>query len=114
MEKVVVLIDDDPDDIELLRESIRTVSPELQCIHFDHSVEAVKKMSSKDFPVSPDYIFIDFNMPIMNGEECLRELKGVKGLSKAKFILNSTSMPNHLADRLKSEGADVTFQKPYQ
>lgn len=114
MDKVVVIIDDDLDDVEFLKESIQVIHPSTLCVAFSNPWDAVQKISSKEFPFSPDYIFIDFNMPMMNGGECLKELRGVKRLSQTKFVLNSTSMPDMLADALRKEGADVTFQKPYR
>ena len=112
VKSVIVLIDDDPDDAMLLRDSISAVEPASICIEYDNPITAIEELASMKSNVSPDYIFIDFNMPMINGEECLRQLRSIAALTKSKFIVSSTSMPPPLMKRLKEAGASFSFQKP--
>jgi CheY-like chemotaxis protein len=112
MERIVVLIDDDQDDIDVLQEFIRIIDPSALCISFRSSEKAIETLSINS--ILPDYIFIDYNMPQMNGEQCLTKLRGQEKLNRTTFVMNSTHMPTDIAERLLSKGANRIFQKPYQ
>jgi DNA-binding NtrC family response regulator len=111
MERIVVLIDDDQDDIDVLQEFIRVIDPSASCISFSSSEKAIETLSRNS--LLPDYIFIDYNMPQVNGEQCLAKLKGQEKLNRTTFVMNSTHMPSDMAERLLSKGANNIFQKPY-
>jgi CheY-like chemotaxis protein len=74
MPKHILIVDDDPDDIELFMEGVRMVDETIQCSHASNGHDALYKLRlNPDF--RPDYIFIDLNMPRMNGKQLLAELK---------------------------------------
>jgi CheY-like chemotaxis protein len=112
MERIVVLIDDDQDDIDVLQEFISVVDPSASCVSFRSSEKAIETLSGNS--LLPDYIFIDYNMPQINGEQCLTKLKGQEKLNRTTFVMNSTHMPSDIAERLLGKGANRIFQKPYQ
>jgi CheY-like chemotaxis protein len=57
------------DDQELFQESIGGISTEITCISISKATEAITKLSMLEIMV--DLIFLDYNMPLMNGEEFL-------------------------------------------
>jgi DNA-binding NtrC family response regulator len=112
MTKTVVLIDDDADDLDVMKEAITLIDPTLSCLSFIYPEEAVQLLSREHLFV-PDYIFIDINMPRKNGIECLNDLRMIKALKEAKIIIYSTSLPLQMAKKLVDQGANFIFQKPY-
>lgn len=111
MAKTVVLIDDDPDDLDFIRDSIKVVDPTLMCMSFTDPEEAVRFLNSEPIML-PDYIFIDINMPKKSGVECLEDLRKNKELSVVPIIICSTSLPQKVSQNLLQAGANFTFQKP--
>jgi len=63
--KNILLIDDDDEDQEIFLSAVEEVSNSASCIAFSGATEALKKLATKD--INPDVIFLDLNMPIMNG-----------------------------------------------
>lgn len=85
------LIDDDLDDQEIFSIAINEVDPTIVCFFSNNGSEGVAKLNQSTSFV-PDYIFIDLNMPRMNGVECLRQIKKLPHLAHSELILYSTSI----------------------
>jgi CheY-like chemotaxis protein len=111
MAKTVVLIDDDQDDLDILKDVIDDIDPTIHCLCFLHPVEAIR-IISHELPQKPDFIFTDINMPGMSGDRCVKELRNQDAFDQTVITVLSTSMPYHVAEQLKSLGANHTFQKP--
>lgn len=113
MPKITVLIDDDADDIQFLREALLDVDQDVVCYDFVSPLDAVEALS-KDASLTPDFVFIDFNMPTLNGLECLVQLRTLPQMSNTKFIINSTHIDEVMKNEFMSNGAFHVFQKPYK
>jgi CheY-like chemotaxis protein len=111
MTKSVVVIDDDMDDIEIMKDAIAEVDPSIVVWGFNNSLEALKVVT-RELIVIPSYFFIDINMPLKSGFECLTELRSHTQFASTPIIMYSTSMPSTIKDNLKRSGADFAFQKP--
>jgi CheY-like chemotaxis protein len=106
-----LIIDDDPDDQEIFEMCVRKVSKNVDFRALDNGVDAVVMLRSDDKYV-PDYIFLDVNMPKMNGIDCLRELKQIKRLEHTKIFIYSTTSDHKVVDDSKQLGADDFIVKP--
>jgi len=71
---LVFLIDDDIDDQEVFEMALKEVQPLAQCVFAADGILALEKIKT-DASFLPHTIFIDINMPRMNGAQCLREIK---------------------------------------
>ncbi|MFZ6012716.1 MAG: response regulator [Bacteroidota bacterium] len=111
MHKTVVLIDDDSDDLDLMRESLTQVDSSINCVSFVFAEEAIRLLT-KELILLPDYIFIDINMPKLDGMECLKQLRSIPEFRETPIIMCSTSMPSTVSEQLIKQGATYTFQKP--
>jgi CheY-like chemotaxis protein len=109
--KTAILIDDDRDDLEILEEAIKQVDNSVRCISYLFCDDAINKILANSFGV-PNYIFIDMNMPRLNGNECLKELRREPKLKNVPIAMLSTSMPSPVAKTLRENGATFAFQKP--
>jgi CheY-like chemotaxis protein len=110
MPKTIILIDDDQDDIDMLKEAIKEVDESAICISFTNPAEAVDLLQTNYF--KPDYIFIDINMPRMTGDECLKQIRNNSELNHVEIAILSTTMPQNLSKTLSESGANFTFPKP--
>lgn len=107
----VFIIDDDPDDSELLTEAILEVDPNIVCSSSTGSIHALNILSVDQF-IIPDYIFLDLNMPMMNGKECLMELKKIEQLTGAKVVVYTTSQREDDVKEMLGLGASFFLIKP--
>jgi CheY-like chemotaxis protein len=87
---LVFIIDDDTEDSELFVEALREVDSSIICVHAKDGKEALHRLKS-DLPKLPDYIFLDINMPVMNGRECIIEIKKIPQLKNTPVIMYSTT-----------------------
>jgi DNA-binding response OmpR family regulator len=106
-----VLIDDDPDDLDILKEQIRMSDAGIHCLTFQYAKEAVRVLSD-ELILIPNYIFTDINMPDMRGEEVVRTFRSIKDFDDTTIVVLSTSMPDRTHKYLKDLGADYAFAKP--
>lgn len=87
--KRILLVDDDADDQLIFTDAIREVTGDFQCITANNGLEAMVHLRTLK-PV-PSLIFIDLNMPFMNGFECLRQIKADSKFSPIPVIVFTTS-----------------------
>src|ERR1051325_9343283 len=68
-------------------------------------IEALTKLKSNPSYI-PDYIFLDINMPKMNGLQCLPEIRKMEHLRDAKVIMYSTTSDEDIRLKTRQLGAD--------
>lgn len=101
---IVLHVDDDPDDSALFCEALNEAAPDFKCFVADSAASALEILSDRQ--KIPDYIFLDMNMPKMNGLECLRLIRSNRALKHINVIMYSTaSDPIHMKE-FKKLGAD--------
>jgi CheY-like chemotaxis protein len=88
----VLCIDDDQDDLEMFREAVHSINPEVVCLLARDAENAIAFL--QDAVILPDYIFLDINMPGMGGIQLLKHLQTVKDFGHIPVIMYSTSI-NH-------------------
>lgn len=88
--KTIFLIDDDPDDREIFQEILGHEHPSIAFQQAENGAAAFEKLKSKNFPM-PDVIFLDLNMPIMDGRAFLQQIKKEIALQDIPVIIYSTS-----------------------
>jgi len=108
MTKEILLIDDDADELEVFSEALRSVDKTIQCSHARDLNEALEFLSYS----SPAYIFIDYNMPKVNGLEVVSEIKKIEKLEKSKIILYSNDISEEMNRQAISLGAYKCVKKP--
>lgn len=105
--KTILQIDDDFDDCEFFQQALESVSGAVyMALH--NPVEALQKLTNKE--IKPDLIFLDINMPLMNGIELLAEIKKADSIKNIPVILFSTG-PAPIKNA-KTIGAEDYLTKP--
>ena len=86
---LILNVDDDSDDREFFKEAIRAVDPQIDCMVFQSGEELLTFLDNSTS--IPDYIFIDINMPRMNGYECAQEIRPRQITADTQIIMYSTA-----------------------
>ncbi len=106
-----LLADDDADDANLFCEALTRIAPAMECDTVENGRE-VLELLSKQNPDRPDVIFLDINMPIMDGWDCLRQLKLHPNYRHIPAIMYSTSSAKHDIEMAYRLGALLFLTKP--
>lgn len=108
--KNLLLIDDDEDDQELFIEAAKEISSDIHITVVPDASIALEKLIQK--AVTADIIFSDLNMPRMNGQQFLLEIKRRPELKDIPVIIFSTSSHSHTIQLVKDFGAHEFITKP--
>jgi len=106
-----LLADDDEDDRQFFLEALQSIDPGIQCITAKNGKEALTLLQN-DFFAVPDFVFLDLNMPLMNGMKCLEEIKKIPALADLPVVLYSTTSEKQFEEQSKKAGAYAFFVKP--
>ena len=106
----ILLIDDDQDDQEIFLAALRSLSDSVLCSVSDKANDALSKLSTKN--LTADLIFLDLNMPLMSGQEFLKEIKQDDGLKHIPIVIFSTTSNNRTVQETKNLGAHDFITKP--
>src|SRR5580658_5867586 len=107
----IFLIDDDEDDRNFFIDAINEIDRRIDCVCFSNAVEALKKLKN-DTNNIPDFIFLDLNMPRIEGKQCLVEIKSIKQLQYTPVIIYSTSQIEEEIKDTQKLGASYFLTKP--
>ena len=107
----ILIVDDDEDDRELFCDAVNVVDPGINCIVARNGEEALNGLKSRHIP-KPDLIFLDLNMPRINGVQCLREIKKDPVLHLIPVVIYTTSKLKEDKDITRKLGAVHFITKP--
>lgn len=108
--KIIMIVDDDPDDRAFFCEALSEVDASIECISVKGGEEALQHLEKSEGV--PDYIFLDLNMPRMNGKQCLKHIKSNANLSSIPVIIYTTSKSKEDIEETKCLGAVYFLTKP--
>jgi len=105
---LVLVVDDDPEDVEIFCYAMQSIDPTIKCIVANDGIDALGYLNQGTIP---DFIFLDINMPKMNGHQCLTQIRADPGFNDITIVMHSTS--SSLAQIQAFKSMDVLFlQKP--
>lgn len=109
----IVVADDDPDDISILEDAVRSLHPHSIISAVDNGQAALDLLNSQyEAGHIPNLIVLDLNMPKMNGSETLKAIKSDARLQDIPVIIFSTSINPVERDRCLQLGAHAYMIKP--
>ncbi len=109
--KVILLVDDDADDRDMFCEALHEVDDSVECIAAQDGAEALGILQA-GLGTLPDWIFLDLNMPRLNGQQCLSEIKRTGTLLHIPVIIYTTSKQQQDIDETRKLGAAHFITKP--
>lgn len=108
--KVLFIVDDDEDDINLFVEAVNEIDKSMECFKARNGEDALKRLD--ELHMLPDVIFLDLNMPRMNGREMLERLKASDKYKDIPVVIYSTSNAEQDKTETKQLGASAYLTKP--
>lgn len=106
MKQHILLIDDDKDEVLLFSEAMNAAGIAHKCTWAQGVVHALSILNN----IKPDIIFIDLNMPIVDGMEGIRRIRDMQSLRATPVILYSNSIDQK--DKAMRLGATDCLKKP--
>src|SRR5687767_7458251 len=88
MKTHIFLIDDDVDEMKIFMDALKEVIGAFKCTYASNGIHALKML----LYLKPEAIFVDYNMPVMNGLELAEELKKNEELKNIPVYLYSTHL----------------------
>jgi CheY-like chemotaxis protein len=107
----ILLADDDEDDRALFTDALHEIYTDIKITTAKNGVDLMQLLESWRGSL-PDVIFLDLNMPLKNGFECLDEIKSEQKLQELPVIILSTSSQRETFDLLKLKKASMYIKKP--
>ena len=107
--KRFLLTDDDRDDREMFSEALASIAPDIVYHWAEDGRQALQLLAGND---KPDILFLDINMPVMNGWELLHKLKKDNNYNDIPVIIYTTSSEQRDKEIAKDLGALCFVTKP--
>jgi CheY-like chemotaxis protein len=108
MIKQILLIDDDRDELDLFTQALEEIPGSFICSYAPAAEKALALLEK----FQPDYIFIDYNLPRVNGVELLITIKIDKRLADIPAFIYSTHVSPEMKKQALGAGAMGCIQKP--
>ncbi|WP_426294894.1 response regulator [Dyadobacter endophyticus] len=105
----ILLVDDDVDDQEIFLLTMQDTGTGVECEFACDGIQALEKLGEGGY--QPHLIFIDINMPKMNGMELLTALKQNPRLGKTPVYMYSTSDQKEIVTKCMELGASGFMKK---
>ena len=104
----VYLIDDDEDEYLLFQQAIAELNINVEIRYINNCEEMLDLLDRGDIP---DLLFLDLNMPVIGGRECIKKIRE-KIKDKLSIIIYSTSKYPPDVDGTHQDGANLYVIKP--
>jgi len=101
----VLIVDDDPDLIEVMRSMIAASGYEARCAR--NGKEAIERVEEK----RPAVLLLDMLMPVMDGWQCARELRARYGHDLPIVVVTAAE---HARARANETNGDDVLPKPFE
>lgn len=107
----IYIVDDDSDDIDFFHQAIASINISIQCYSALNGEIGLRQLYTKVVP-RPDCIFLDLNMPRINGKEFLERIKEDEEMNAIPVVIYSTSRHEKDKDEYLRLGAIDFLVKP--
>jgi CheY-like chemotaxis protein len=104
-----LLVDDDSDDSDLIFEVLSEIDVD---VTYTYAMDGPEALTLLEGGYNPGIIFLDINMPGMNGWQCLTKLKAHERYRDIPVVMYSTSSYQHEIQKAFELGALAFFTKP--
>ena len=104
----VYLIDDDEDEFLLFQQAIAELHINVEVKYINNCAEMLELLDNGDIP---DLLFLDLNMPVISGRECVKKIRE-KLKDRLSIVIYSTSKYQPDVDGTHQDGANLYVIKP--
>ena len=107
----IILADDDEDDRDFFSEAFSEIKIKTKVNLFNDGQQLMNYLLQADAAL-PHILFLDLNMPIKSGIECLHEIKQEEHLKDIAIAIYSTSASDEDIEETFVSGANIYIKKP--
>jgi len=107
----IALADDDEDDRTLFKEAMNEIKIKTKLSLFNNGKELMDYLTLPNV-ILPEIVFLDLNMPIKNGMQCLNEIRNHPRLQDLLVAIYSTSSSEADIEETFVNGANIYINKP--
>jgi CheY-like chemotaxis protein len=107
----ILLADDDEDDRDFFRDALEELKINTIVTFVNDGSQLMQYLERQDIHL-PHLIFLDLNMPLKSGMDCLREIRASERLKHLSVAIYSTSASDEHIEETFVKGANVYIRKP--
>jgi len=104
----ILMADDDKDDFLILQQAAQKIGDSFTITYAANWMELWRLLVKS----TPDIVFLDLNMPVKDGFECLETLRADRKFAKLPIVIYSTSLSRTDIDKAYDKGANYFIVKP--
>lgn len=107
----IALADNDKEDRLLFQKAIEILKINTELQLFNDGQQLMDYMEDTGSSL-PHMVFLDLNMPIKNGRQCLQEIRSTKAMNDVIIAIFSTSSSEKDIEEIFIYGANIYINKP--
>jgi len=104
----ILVIDDDEDELVVITKALESLNITFACTWATNGEQGLKQLPK----LRPDIIFVDYQMPGMDGLECVSAIRKLEYCNNTPVILHSTIMEQRIQVLGSGLGASACINKP--
>ncbi|MCD9017676.1 response regulator [Parachryseolinea silvisoli] len=107
---LILYAEDDIEDFDFFSEILQEFNPKATALNAVNGLQAIEIL--QELTVLPNAVFLDVNMPTMDGKACLKALKGDETLKAIPVYVYSTGVSPRDIEQCMQLGAAAVITKP--
>ena len=107
----ILLVDDDEDDRQFFADALDSLDMKTELAQLTNGEECLEHMEAHKEDC-PNLLFLDLNMPIMNGFQCLEQIRKDEAFKDVIIAIYSTSSAEKDIEDTFNKGANIYITKP--
>ena len=108
----ILLADDDEDDRIIFADAMQQAKPNTQLTMVKNGAELIEYLEEHDHQELPHLLFLDLNMPLKSGLDCLKEIRAHPRWKELSIAIYSTSSSEEDIENTFVQGANVYIKNP--
>ena len=107
-QRAVLIVDDDP----FIRKLIVTTLEGVSAYELHEAADGEQAVQAA-LVQAPRLVFLDIDMPVLDGIEACRQMRAVPAMADAKIVMLTASAEDSARHRAHEAGADFFLTKPF-
>jgi DNA-binding response OmpR family regulator len=109
----ILVVDDSPSDGDIFQAALQEAAPGVTAHWVDSGEKAIRYLNGNNGKGCPvRLVFLDWNMPLLNGWETLRQIREGPNGKVVPIVLLSSACGKADVKRAYQSGANAYFKKP--